>query len=444
MFKSLKDKLKGFFGKPEEKEEKPKKETKEKAIPKSKGKEKASKTGKKSAKDAKPKGAGKKAQKKLPSDNQLKKQAEQIQREVPKKFSNSNLQYLPDTETIEQDKDKIDDVGIIPKEEKKSFFSKLFRTKEPEIDEIDKIEEKRDEEKVGEKPSFLKRFTSRLNTTTLQQEHVDEIFEPLELILLENNVNLNVVDKIKENLSKDLVGIEVKKDKIESTILRSLKDSISSIFIEPPDLINMIKNKNRTGDIYTIIFFGINGSGKTTSIAKLAHKLMKEGISCVLAAGDTFRAASIEQLKVHGQRLNMPVIAHDYGSDPAAVAFDAKSYALKNKINCVLIDTAGRMYTRSNLMKEMEKIIRVSNPDFKMFVAESITGNDATSQAETFNESVGIDGIILTKADVDEKGGAILSVGYTTKKPVLFLGIGQSYEDLEKFNKEKLLKNLGI
>jgi len=174
------------------------------------------------------------------------------------------------------------------------------------------------------------------------------------------------------------------------------------------------------------------------------YKLKKAGIKPVMAAADTFRAASIEQLKIHGKKLDIPVIAHDYNSDPAAVAFDAKDYAKKHKLNCVLIDTAGRMYTKSNLMKEMEKIIRVSKPDLKIFVAESITGNDATEQAKTFNEAVGIDGTILTKADVDEKGGAALSISQVTGKPIYFLGTGQGYNNLEDFKKDKIIKNLGL
>ena len=427
MFKSLKDKLKGFFGKPEEEKKTKVKTKKQKEI---KTKEKKTKSLKKT---------------KIPSDKELKKQAKKIKTEVPQKFSNSELKYEPDTEAIKKESKKQKEIKT---KEKKSFFSKLFTSEEKSIEEV--IEEPKEsplpeEQPIPEeKPSFLKRFTSKLSTTTLKQEHIDEIFEPLELILLENNVNLNVVDKIKSNLKKDLLGIEVKKDKIESTILESLKNSISKILIEPPNLLDLIRQKNKTGDIYTIVFFGINGSGKTTSIAKLAHKLKKAGLKPVLAAGDTFRAASIEQIKIHGERLNIPVIANNYGSDPASVAFDAKSYASKHKLNVVLIDTAGRMYTKSNLMKEMEKIIRVSKPDLKIFVAESITGNDATSQASMFNDAIGIDDIILTKADVDEKGGAILSVGYTTNKPVFFLGTGQEYEDLEQFNKEKVLKGLGL
>lgn len=327
----------------------------------------------------------------------------------------------------------------IPKEEKPETLKEKIEKEAENIKEETSKEEEKEEKKEG----FFSRFIKKIapGTTTLKQEQIDEIFSEIELTLLENNVALEVVDKIKENLSKDLLGIEVKKDKIEQTILDSLKNSILEVLIEPP---NLIENINKNLGPYTIIFFGINGSGKTTSIAKLASLLKKSGISCVLAAADTFRAASIEQLQKHADSLGIPIIKHDYGSDPAAVAFDAKKYAEAHNIKAVLIDTAGRMYTKQNLIKEMEKIIRVSKPNLKIFVGESITGNDAVEQAKTFNEAVDIDGIILTKADVDEKAGTILSVSYITNKPIYFLGVGQEYSDMAPFTKSDVLKNLGL
>jgi len=312
---------------------------------------------------------------------------------------------------------------------------------------ISKTTKKEKETKVEKKEIFkpkrgiFARLSSKVRTSTIKVGHVEEIFEELELILLENNVALEVVDKIKETLIKDLEGSEVKKGEIEKTIAETLKNSISDVLMDSPNLIEEIKEKE---GVYTIVFFGINGSGKTTSIAKLASKLQKEKISCVFAAADTFRAAAIQQLEKHGENLKIPVIKQDYGSDPAAVAFDTKKYAEKNKIKCVLIDTAGRMYTKDNLLKQMEKIIRVSQPDKKIFVGESITGNDMVEQAKTFNEAIGIDGIILSKADVDEKGGTALSISQVTGKPIYFLGVGQNYEDLQEFKKETILKNLGL
>jgi len=291
------------------------------------------------------------------------------------------------------------------------------------------------------KENFFTRLVKRISTSKLTSEQFNEIFIELELTLLENNVALEAVDKIREHLSAQLVGKETKKADATDFVLNALKESVLSLLIEPPNLLEKIKNSNKP---YVILFFGINGTGKTTSIAKIAHLLQKNNISCVLAAADTFRAASIEQLKTHADRLKVQIIAAQYGADPASVAFDAIAYAKKNNIKTVLIDTAGRMYTKDNLLKEMEKIVRISSPDLRFFVGESITGNDVIDQAKTFNESIGIDGIILTKADIDEKAGAILSVSHITSKPIYFLGTGQDYDDLVPFTKKSVLKNLGL
>lgn len=333
--------------------------------------------------------------------------------------------------------EKIIDKSIKEKSSKKVIEKKKGKS------QAKKSESKGSEEikMVPKEGGIFSRLSSKVKTSTIKTEHIEEIFNELELVLLENNVALEVVDKIKENLIKDLEGLEVKRGKIEKTVSETLRKSISDVLLDSPNLIKEIKGKK---GVYTIVFFGINGSGKTTSIAKLASKLQKEKISCVFAAADTFRAAAIQQLEKHGENLKIPVIKQNYGSDPAAVAFDAKKYAEKNKIKCVLIDTAGRMYTKENLLKQMEKIIRVSQPDKKIFVGESITGNDMVEQAKTFNDAMKIDGIILSKADVDEKGGTALSISQVTGKPIYFLGVGQKYEDLQEFKKETILKKLGL
>ena len=264
------------------------------------------------------------------------------------------------------------------------------------------------------------------------------------MLLLENNVALEVAEKIIKELRDKIVGKEFLKKEIEGQINEAFKDVIYDILIEPFDLAKKIKLREDTSKPYVILFSGINGTGKTTTIAKLADFLKKQKVSCVLAAADTFRAASIEQLKKHGEKIGVPVIAHDYESDPAAVGFDAIKYAEKNRIDCVLIDTAGRMHTAKNLMAQIEKISRVCKPDLKIYVCESTTGNDAVEQIKSFNFSLGIDGIILTKADIDEKGGTALSVGYVTKKPILYLGTGQEYTSIEPFNKNKFVEKLGL
>lgn len=295
-----------------------------------------------------------------------------------------------------------------------------------------------------QKKSFFSKFTSKINKVTFTEKEFWEYAEELEMLLLENNVAFEVADKIIEKLKERLVGKEFLKKEIEGLVQDSLKDIIYEILVEPFDLIEKIKLKAGEEKPFVILFCGINGTGKTTTIAKIIHLLKKNKLTSVIAAGDTFRAASIEQLNKHGEKLGVKVISHEYGSDPASVGFDAIKYAEKNKINVVLIDTAGRMHTEKNLMAQIEKVAKVTNPDTRIFVGEAITGNDIVEQVQEFNKSVKIDGIILSKADVDEKGGTALSVGYTTGKPILFLGTGQNYEDLEKFDRNKFVEKLGL
>jgi len=286
-----------------------------------------------------------------------------------------------------------------------------------------------------QKPSFFDRFKTKLS-----EEKFEELFSELEMILLQNNVAIEVVEKIKTDFKEDLVG----KNLSEINMGEKLKKSLNEILINPPNFIAEIKKSLTQKQPFIILLAGINGSGKTTTLTKLTNLLKKNKFSCCLAAADTFRAASIEQLQKHADKLEVHVIKKDYGADPASVGFDAVSYAKKHHIDIVLIDTAGRMNTNDNLMKEVDKICRVNRPDMRIFVGEAITGNDATEQAKAFDNSINLTGIILSKADVDEKGGTALSVSYVTKKPILFLGTGQSYDDLEVFDKEKVIRNLGL
>ena len=311
---------------------------------------------------------------------------------------------------------------------------------EPDLEKIENLP------KLTEEKNFLKKITSKVNKMKISEKEFDVYSEELEMLLLENNVALEVAEKIIGMLKEKIVGKELLKKEIESEIKDSFKEIIEEILIKPFDLFEQIKEKtsDQAKDPYVILFCGINGTGKTTTVAKVAEALKKKNVSCVLAASDTFRAASIEQLKKHGDKLGVKVIAQEYGSDPAAVGFDAIQYAKKNLINCVLIDTAGRMHTSKNHLKEIEKISRVCKPDLKIYVGESLTGNDAIEQVKNFDWEIGIDGIILTKADIDEKGGTALSVGYVTKKPILYLGTGQEYDKIEPFDKQKFIRRLGL
>ncbi len=333
--------------------------------------------------------------------------------------------------------------GLFKRKEKKE---EVPEEKEPVIEEkvIEKKEIKEEETKEKpkeeEKKGFFGKVKQSLTTKTISADKFETLFWELEMALLENNVSVEVIEKIKEDLKEELVEKPLPRDvpkKIEETLKNTLNEILT---FDKIDILGKAKEKKPL----IIAFFGINGSGKTTSIAKLANYFKENNLSVVLAACDTFRAAAIQQLEEHANKLEVKMIKHDYGSDAAAVAFDAVKYAEKNNVNVVLIDTAGRLHSNTNLMQELEKIIRITDPDLKIFVGESITGNDCIEQAKKFNELVEMDGAILTKADVDEKGGAPLSIAYTIKKPILFLGMGQEYKDLEEFDKEIILGRLGF
>ncbi|MEM4703126.1 MAG: signal recognition particle-docking protein FtsY [Candidatus Pacearchaeota archaeon] len=336
------------------------------------------------------------------------------------------------------------------KEKEKQEILKIDEEELPkEIEkEIDKIKEKKSEreEKIKEtlekekKESFFQKITKGLTTMKLSEAAFNDFFKELEEILIENNVAIEVIEAIRVNLKNELLGREIIKTEAREKIKEALKKSISSLMKDPFDVFEKIKEKKEKP--FVIVFFGINGSGKTTTIAKMAYLLKSKKLGSVFAASDTFRAASIEQLEKHANKLQIKVIKHKYGADPAAVAFDAIAHAKAHKLDVVLVDTAGRMHTKADLLREMEKICRVAKPDLKIFVGEAITGNDAVEQARTFNQTVGIDAIILTKADVDERGGAIISVSYATEKPIIFLGTGQEYTDLEMFDKNKIIEKI--
>lgn len=296
--------------------------------------------------------------------------------------------------------------------------------------------------KKEKKVSLRKRLTTKISKIVSEKTITDSVFSDfflgLEQNLLESNVALSVIESLKELLHKEIVGSSVKRSEFGSVISRSLRKAIESVLI-PVDINSFLSDLKAKPKPLSILFVGTNGSGKTTTIAKVASFLKSKGFSVVLSASDTFRAASIDQLSAHADRVGVRVIKHDYGADPAAVAFDALKHAKSKNIDVVLIDTAGRSHTNKNLMDELSKIKRVVKPSFTVFVGDSLTGNDVVTQARQFNEATKLDYVILTKTDVDEKGGAIISVGFVTKVPILFLGSGQEYKDLKPFNKEELL-----
>ena len=278
----------------------------------------------------------------------------------------------------------------------------------------------------------------------LNEKDIEDVLFELEINLLESDVATEVIDSIKDSLKEKIIGSRVEKKNIQNFVKQSLIEFISETFDNAGqiDLKDRINEKKSSNQPFIIVFVGINGTGKTTSLAKVANMLKNEKFSVVIAAADTYRAGAIEQLREHTNRLNLKIIAQNYGSDPAAVAKDAVLYAQSHKVDCVLVDTAGRMQTSSNLMEQIAKITKVVNPDMKIFVGDSLAGNDTVNQAREFHKQVKFDCSILTKSDADARGGAALSIVKVTSSPIIYVGVGQEYDDIVKFSKKTFLENV--
>ena len=310
-------------------------------------------------------------------------------------------------------------------EDKKSFFS--FGRKKSDDDE---------ESSGG--------FFSFIREKTISEKHVEDTLWELEMGLLEGDVAMEVASEVVDSVKQNLVGKKIKRSNdITEYTFNALRDAVAEIIDIPgKNMTEMIEEKKAQGEPLVVMFVGINGTGKTTTIGKLANYYLKKGYTPVIAASDTFRAGAIEQVNYHADNVGVKLIKHQKGSDPAAVAYDAIEHARAQGKELVLIDTAGRMQTNTNLMDEMKKIKRVANPDLVIFVGDALTGNDATEQAVKFNDAIDVDGVILTKADADSKGGASLSIGYVIKKPILFLGMGQGYDDIMEYDAQWMLNQL--
>ena len=366
-------------------------------------------------------------------------------------------------EDIAEEPEKVEEkIGALEEKIEERIERIIERVKEPEVEIKPEIEREMKEgvkeeikkeiresaEKIRqikekpEKKSFFKklfeRATKKIIEKRLTEQDLLPVLEELEMDLIEADVAVEVAEKIKNDLLKDLSGKEIKRGQEKDAIIEAFKNSLRDILSVPEiNLKSMAAEKKPV----VLLFLGFNGSGKTTSIAKVANWLKGQGLTCVLAAADTFRAASLEQLEEHADKIGVKMIKHKYGADPAAVVYDAIEHAKARGLHFVLADTAGRVHTNQDLMKEMEKIIRVNKPDLNILVIDSLTGNDAVKQAHSFGQ-LGVDGTIFTKVDVNEKGGAILSVTNELKKPILFLGVGQKYEDFEKFDVEKFISRV--
>ncbi|MBS3163754.1 signal recognition particle-docking protein FtsY [Candidatus Woesearchaeota archaeon] len=318
---------------------------------------------------------------------------------------------------------KIEEKPVEEKAPEKEVQKEKIIRKKPEVQK--EVEIEKEIPKKEEKKGFFEKLKEKVTTTSINEGEFEDIFYDLEIALLENNTAVEVIERIKQNLKEVLVNKPIE----------------SSLFdIKQIDFIDLVKTKKP----FTILFVGVNGSGKTSTISKIAYLLQKNGLSVVLGAGDSFRMAAIEQLEEWGRRLGVKVIKHEYGSDPTSICFDTVAYAKSHGIDVVLLDSAGRQHSNTDLMEEMKKINRVIKPDLKIFVGEALVGNDILLQAQEFDKAIGIDGLILTKSDVDEKGGAMISTEYVLHKPIYYLTCGQELKDLKEFKKEDILKNLGI
>ena len=378
--------------------------------------------------------------------------------------SKSDVAEIPQEVESIQETDTSDDETSDDKDEKSGFWSfgkKSSDNKEEPQEEEESAEEIQEEEEP-KKSHFWSRnkdddsseendedeepggMFSFITAKTISEKHLEDILWELEMGLLEGDVAMEVASAVVDSVKDDLVGRKIKRSNdITEYTYNALRNAVAEIIDIPgKSMTEMIEAKKAQGEPLVVMFVGINGTGKTTTIGKLANYYLKKGYTPVIAAADTFRAGAIEQVNYHADKVGVKLIKHQKGSDPAAVAFDAVEHAKAQGKELVLIDTAGRMQTNTNLMDEMKKIKRVAKPDLVVFVGDALTGNDATQQASKFNEAIDLDGVILTKADADSKGGASLSIGYVIKKPILFLGMGQGYDDIKEYDADWMLNQL--
>ncbi|WP_435365368.1 signal recognition particle-docking protein FtsY [Haloarchaeobius sp. DYHT-AS-18] len=304
----------------------------------------------------------------------------------------------------------------------------------------------REDDDVEESDGNSTGFGSKLKAAAtgkfvIEEEDLEDPLWELEMALIQSDVEMSVANEILENIKRELVGerrkfTESTGNIVEEALADALYDVIS---VGQFDFDARVAEADKP---VVIIFTGVNGVGKTTSIAKLSRYFEERGLSSVLANGDTYRAGANEQIREHADTLGTKLIAHEQGGDPAAVIYDAVEYAEAHDIDVVLGDTAGRLHTNEGLMDQLEKIDRVVGPDMTIFVDEAVAGQDAVQRAKKFNEAAAIDGAILTKADADSNGGAAISIAHVTGKPILFLGVGQDYGDLERFDPDRMVERL--
>ncbi|MGV8176495.1 MAG: signal recognition particle-docking protein FtsY [Candidatus Bilamarchaeaceae archaeon] len=362
-----------------------------------------------------------------------KKEQKHIQKPEPKKEVVTKPALAPEPGPKKENANPATQPKPVPEERKEE---KKEDIKEAKIG-APKKEEKTPLVKLGLPAQLLGLVTGEV---TIAEPEIRDMLDEFELELLESDVDMQVAEDIKGTLKAKLVGAKVKKSSLNRFMQESLADTLKSIILDSDfDLVEYVRKAPKP---VKVMLLGTNGAGKTTTIAKLTHLLKKNGFKVALCAADTFRAAAIEQLGVHADRLGVRVIKRDYGSDPTAVAFDGVSYAKAHNLDVVLIDTAGRQETNYNLVNELKKMNRVIQPELKIYIGESIAGNSIIEQVSAFNKEIGVNGVILTKIDCDAKGGTVISISKATGVPIYYLGTGQGYDDLEPFDKGKLVERI--
>jgi fused signal recognition particle receptor len=365
---------------------------------------------------------------------------EEVIEEEPKNIDES-LPPPPEFQNEKKEEEAIDIEESSKAQKLKNPKNEAEDHKSVDLPPPPEFENKPEEETKGEKKEgILSRTFGGLVKKTISEDNFEKIWVELEIFLLEINIAFEIVDKIKENMQSSLIGNKFDRFSLNRKIRAILEEEVENVLKDREA--KFLEKLSEYEKPAKILILGVNGTGKTTSIAKIVHYLQKNNLKTVVAAADTFRAAAVEQLEEHSQKLNFKLIKHKGGSDPAAVAYDAIEHAKAKELDVVLIDTAGRMPNNSNLIMELQKVKKVSKTDFVIFIGDSISGNDLIEQINLFDQALGIDGVILTKVDTDERPGSIVTTAYSIEKPIYFLGCGQTYDDLVEFNSKEIAQKL--
>ncbi|MCC7552099.1 signal recognition particle-docking protein FtsY [Candidatus Micrarchaeota archaeon] len=441
MFGLLKDKLSGFVNKLTKKEEEKQKEEIKEEIEEinedSKEEETLDNAPEKQQEPKKQETTKTQEDEKPKEKKEVKKKTEEKEAtEEKEKIENKELKDEPkEKEKIEENEEEkpVEIKQVIEKHEEIEIEKPK---QEPKIEKpIEEIKPKQDKKIKLSLESRLRGLISR--KIKIKEKDINSLLEELELSLLESDVNLDVASALKEEIRTSLVDKELDKSDLEEQIRESIKQALINI-MDHEDRFDLVEKVKYGKKPYKILFIGPNGAGKTTTIAKVSKLLENNNLSSVLSASDTFRAAAIEQIGIHGERLNKKVIKGKYGADPTSIAYDAVNHAKSNNLDAVLIDSAGRQETNKNLVDQLRKLGRIIEPDLTIYIGESIAGHSVIDQIKEFNQAVKIQGVILTKLDCDAKGGNAISIPRATNIPVVYVGVGQEYEDLIPFKPDQI------